>query len=97
MECTTQEKGGEHPGRQGPLAAVQERAGEVIAGACAALLFATGTFQSGLGVVRAPRAEVETLTAGALEGPIFPAPHMDGGLPRFRVEEVVEMRHHRHG
>src|SRR5215831_4876076 len=67
-----------------------------IEGAFAALLFATVTFQSGLGVVRAPRADVETLTAGALEGPIFPAQHMDIGLTRFRVEKVVEMRHHRH-
>jgi hypothetical protein len=55
------------------------------------------TFQSGLGVVGAPRADVETLTAGALEGPIFPAQRMDVRLTRFGVEEVVEMRHHRHG
>src|SRR5215831_12321829 len=60
-----QEKGGEHPVHHRALAAVQERAGEVIEGAFAALLFATVTFQSGLGVVRAPRTDVETLTAGA--------------------------------
>jgi hypothetical protein len=38
-----------------------------------------------------------TLTPGALQKPIFPAQPMDVRLTRFGVEEVVEMRHHRHG
>jgi hypothetical protein len=37
------------------------------------------------------------LTAGTLEGPSLPAQRMDGGLTHFGVEEVVEMRHYRHG
>src|SRR5215510_9101986 len=92
-----QEKSGQNPVHHRALAAIQECACEVIEGAFAALLFATVTFQSGLGVVRAPRADVETLTAGTLEGPIFPAQRMDISLTRFGVEELVKMRHHRHG
>ena len=79
------------------LAAIQERAREVIEGAPAALLFTAVAFQARLGVVGALRTDVEALTAGTLEGPIFPAQRMDVGLTRFGVEEVVEMRHNRHG
>jgi hypothetical protein len=32
-----------------------------------------------------------------LQGPIFPAQRMDIRLTRFGVEEVVQMRHDRHG
>src|SRR5439155_15471186 len=49
-----QEKGGENPVRQGPLAAVQERAGEVIEGALAVFLFTAVAFESRLVVIRAP-------------------------------------------
>jgi len=69
------------------LAAVQERAREAIEGALAALLFTAVALQSGLVVVGAPRTNVVALTAGTLEGPIFPAQRMDGGLTRFGVEE----------
>ena len=62
-----------------------------------ALLFTAVAFQARLGMVGAPGTHVEALTAGTLEGPILPAPRMDGGLTRVGVEEVVEMRHHRHG
>ena len=79
------------------LAAIQECAREVIEGAFAALRFAAVAFQARLGGVRAPWSDVEALTAGTLEGPIFPAQRMDVGLTRFGVEEVVEMRHYRHG
>jgi hypothetical protein len=34
---------------------------------------------------------------GALQGPIFPAQRMEVSLTRFGVEELVQMRHHRHG
>src|SRR5262252_4634106 len=92
-----QEKGGQNPVHDRALAAIQERAREVIEGALASLLFTAVAFQARLGVVDAPGTDVEALTAGTLEGPIFPAQGMDVGLTRFGVEEVVEMRHNRHG
>jgi hypothetical protein len=66
-------------------------------GAFAGFLFTAVAFQTRLVVVRTPRADVVALTAGTLEGAIFPPQRMDIGLTRFGVEEVVEMRHHRHG
>src|SRR5215475_4937999 len=54
-------------------------------------------FQARLGVVRTPRTNVVALTARALEWAIFPPQRMDIGLTRVGAEEVVEMRHHRHG
>jgi hypothetical protein len=87
----------EHPVHERALAAVQERACEVIEGALAALLFTAVAFQTGLVVVRAPGTDVVTLTAGTLEWAIFPPQRMDVGLTRFGVEEVVQMRNHRHG
>ena len=56
---------------QRTLAAVQERAREVIEGALAALLFTAVALQARLGMVGAPGSDVEALTAGTLE-PIFP-------------------------
>ena len=82
---------------EGALAAVQERSGEVIEGALAGLLFTAVALQARLVVIRAPGADVVALTSGALQGPIFPAQRMDVCLTRCGVEEVVEMRHHRHG
>ena len=82
---------------QGVLAAVQERAREVIEGALAVFIFTAVAFQARLGVVRAPRSDVEALTAGTLEWAIFPPQRVDIGLTRFGVEELVEMRHNRHG
>jgi hypothetical protein len=61
------EKRGKNPVHQRAFTAIQERAGEVIERALAVLLFAAVAFQSGLGVVGAPRSNVETLTARALE------------------------------
>src|SRR5262245_20632491 len=87
----------EHPVHDRALAAIQERSREVIEGALAALLLTAVALQARLGMVGAPRTNVVALTAGTLEGPIFPAQRMEGGLTRFGVEEVVEMRHHRHG
>ena len=74
---------------EGALAAVQERSGEVIEGTLATLLFAAVAFQARLGVIGAPGPDVVALTAGTLEGPIFPAQRMDVGLTHFGVEEVV--------
>src|SRR4029434_6174661 len=92
-----QQKGSQNPVHHRALAAIQERTREVIEGALAALLFTAVALQAWLGMVRAPWSDVEALTAGTLEGPIFPAQCMDVGLTRFGVEEVVEMRHNRHG
>jgi hypothetical protein len=48
------------------LATVQERAGEIIEGVLAALLFTAVAFETRLGVVRPPRADIEALAAGTL-------------------------------
>jgi len=48
-------------------------------------------------MVGSPRSDVAALTARTLERPIFPAQRMDVGLTRFEGEEVMEMRHNRHG
>jgi hypothetical protein len=79
------------------LAAVQERAREVIKGALAVLLLTAIALQSGLVVVGTPRPNVVALTPRTLEGPIFPPQRMDVRLTRFGVEEVVEMRKNKHG
>ena len=68
-----------------------------IEGALAALLFAAVAFQARLGVVGAPRTDVVALTARTLEWAIFPPQHMDIGLTRVGVEELVEMRKNEHG
>ena len=70
---------------------------KVIEGALAGLCFTAVALQSGLVVVDAPRTDVVALTPRTLEGPIFPAQRMDVGWTRFGVEEVVQMRNHRHG
>ena len=44
-----------------------------------------------------PGADMVALTSGALQASIFPAQRMDVGLTPFGVEELVEMRHNRHG
>ena len=82
---------------QRALAAIQQRASKVIEGALAGLLFTAVAFQSRLVVVRPPRTDLVALTAGALEWAIFPPQRMDIGLTCFGVEELVEMRHDRHG
>src|SRR5499426_3377593 len=87
-----QQKRRENPVHDRALAAIQERSREVIEGALAVLLFTAVAFQAGLVVVGAPRTNVVALTPRTLEGPIFPAQHMDVGLTRFGVEEVVQMR-----
>src|SRR5262252_1414364 len=74
-----QQKGRQNPVHHRALAAIQERTREVIEGALAALLYTAVAFQAWLGMIRAPWSDVEALTARTLEGPIFPAPRMDGG------------------
>jgi hypothetical protein len=71
--------------------------GHAPRGAFATCLFTAVALQSGLGMIRPPRTDVEALTAGTLEGPIYPAQRMEVGLTRFGVEALVQMRHNRHG
>src|SRR5215470_4720338 len=87
--CTrqAQEKRGQNPVHHRALAAIQERAREVIEGALAALLFTAVAFQARLGMVGAPGTDVVALTARALEWAIFPPQRMDIGLTRVGVEE----------
>ncbi len=74
---------------QRALATIQQRAGEVIEGAVAVLLFTAVAFQSRLVVVRALRTDVVALTPGTLEWAIVPPQRMDIGLTCFGVEELV--------
>src|SRR5215510_1608764 len=92
-----QQKRREHPVHDRALAAIQERSREVIEGPLAVLFFTAVALQAGLVVVGAPRTDIVALTPRTLEGPIFPAQPMDVRLTRFGVEEVVQMRHNRHG
>src|SRR4030095_3338047 len=57
-----QEKRREHPVHDRTLAAIQERACEVIEGALATLLFTAVAFEAGLVVVGTPRTDVVALT-----------------------------------
>jgi len=57
---------------QRALAAIQQRASQVIEGALAGLLFTAVAFQSRLDVVRPPRTDVVALTARTLEWALFP-------------------------
>src|SRR4029434_3372151 len=97
--CTreAQQKGGENPVHERALAAVQERACEVIEGALAGVLFTAVAVQSRLVVVRAPGTDVVALTAGTLEWAIFPPQRMNIRLTRFSVKEMGQSRHKRHG
>src|SRR5262245_44563278 len=68
-----QEKRRKNPVYDRALAAIQERAREVIEGALAGLLFTAVAFQARLVVVGAPRTDVVALAPGTLECPIFPS------------------------
>ena len=76
------------------LAAIQERAREVMEGALAGLLFTAVALQAVLGVVGAPRTNVVALTPRTLERPILPSQPMNGGVTLFGVEELVDVREH---
>jgi hypothetical protein len=86
-----QQEGCQDPVHERALAAVQERAREVIEGTLAGLLFTAVALQSGLVVIRAPGADVVALTSGALQGPIFPPQRMDVGLTLVDVKELVDV------
>ena len=74
---------------------MQEGLGEVVEGALTTM--ASVAFASGAILVRAPAANVVALAARTLQRPVFPPERMDVGLALFGVEEVVQMREHRHG
>ena len=81
--------------RQRPLALREQGMGEVVEGALAAVT--PIAFAPGAVVVLPPRIDVLALAPGTLEGPIFPPECMDVGLTLVGVEELVEVREHRHG
>jgi hypothetical protein len=74
---------------------VEQRIGEVIEGALAAI--APVAFAAGSIVVRPPWIDILALAPGTLEGPIFPSQHMDVDLTLIDVEELVDVREHWHG
>jgi hypothetical protein len=91
----TQQKSGENPVRQRSLGPMQQGIGEVVEGALAAM--APLAFASGTVLVRAPAANVVALAARTLQRTLFPPQRMDVGLALFGIEELVQMREHRHG
>jgi hypothetical protein len=86
-----QQKGGEKPVGEGALAAVQEGAREVIEGALAGLLFTAVALQPRLVVICPPGTNIVALTAGTLEGTIFPPQRMDVRLTLVDIEELVKV------
>src|SRR5262245_59165216 len=89
-----QQESGENPGRQRPLALVEQGVGKVIEGAFAAVT--PVAFTAGAVVVRPPRINVLALAPGTLKGTLFPPQRMDIGVTLIDVEEVVEVREHWH-
>jgi hypothetical protein len=77
-----------------PLALVEEGMGEVVEGTSTAM--APVAFAPGSVVVRAPRTDVLTVTAGTLERAILPSPRTDVGLAVFSTEKLVQMGELRH-
>src|SRR5262245_19523940 len=90
-----QQKGGQDPVRRRPLALVQQSLSEVVEGALAAM--APVAFAPGAVLVRAPASNVVALAPRTLQWTIFPPEYMDVCLALFGVEELVQMREHRHG
>jgi hypothetical protein len=90
-----QQEGGENPVWQRSLALVEQRIGEVIEGALAAV--APVAFAPGAVVILSPRIDVLALAPGTLEGTLFPSQRMDVGVTLVNVEEVVDVCKHRHG
>jgi hypothetical protein len=79
---------------QRPLALGKQRLGEVIKGAPTAVtLVALGPRPI---VIRPPGANLEAVTSGTLERMLFPSECMDVGLTLVDVEELVNVREHRH-
>src|SRR5437899_6686583 len=90
-----QQEGGQNPVGGRPLALVEQGMGEVVEGPLAAV--APVALAAGAVVVLAPWINVVALTAGALQGAIFPSQRMDVDVTLFSVAELVQMGEHRHG
>jgi hypothetical protein len=75
--------------REGALAAVEQGAGEIIAGVLA--VSTTIAFASGAVVIIAPGTDVLPLALGTLAWPIFPAEMMDIGLTGVGIEKLMEV------
>jgi hypothetical protein len=91
----TQQKGGQNPMRQRPLAPMQQSIGEVVEGALATM--APVAFAPGAVLVGAPLANVVALAARTLQRTILPPERTEVRLALFNVKEVVQMREYRHG
>src|ERR671930_174466 len=89
-----QQKGGEYPGHQRPLAVVQQGSSEVVEGALTAM--APVAFAPGAIVVGAPASNMMALAPRALEWTVFPPERMDIGLALFSVEKLVQIGEHCH-
>src|ERR687885_733121 len=85
-----QQKGGEYPVHQRPLAVVQQGSSEVVEGALATM--APVAFAPGAVVVGAPLANVVALAARTLQRTILPPERTEVRLALFNVKEVVQMR-----
>jgi hypothetical protein len=90
----TEQQGGENPVGQGPLAAVEERIGEIIAGAVA--VSTAEAFTSWPLVIIAPGSDGVALTPGTLQRTIFPAQAVDISVAGLGIEELMQMRENRH-
>ena len=90
----TEEKGGQNPVWQRPLALMEQGIGQIVKSALAAV--APVAFASRSVVVLAPRINVLALTPGALQRAIFPSERMDRGVACVSVEELVEMGENGH-
>src|SRR5215510_8304108 len=86
----TEQKGGQNPVWQRPLALVEQGIGEVVEGALAAVT--PVAFAAGSIVVLAPRVDVWAVTSGTLEWTIFPPECVNICLALFGVEELVQVR-----
>ena len=74
---------------------MHQRAGEVIEGPLA--VTAAIASASGAVVVIVPGTDLVILTPRTLQRPLFPVQTMDIGVAGVDIEELVQIREHRHG
>jgi hypothetical protein len=74
---------------------MHQRAGEVIEGPLA--VTAAIALASGAVVVIVPGTDLVILTPRTLQRPLFPVQAMDIGVAGVDIEELVQIREHRHG
>ena len=74
---------------------MHQRAGEVIEGPLA--VTAAIALASGAVVVIVPGTDLVILTPRTLQRPLFPVQTMDIGVAGVDIEELVQIREHRHG